>query len=329
MELRQLRYFASVAAHGSFTLAAQELNVAQPAVSQQIRKLEAELGAELLRRTTRRVTLTEAGELALARARRMLADADALRAEIDELRGLLRGTLAIGVVPPMGRLDPAPLLAQFRRRHPAVDIRLIETTVADTLELLRAHRLDLCFAFSSPERQEPGVVGEHLFDEELAVMVAPGHPLAARRRVKLSDLREEALVAPIAGASLRQALDEALRSADAPLRVAYESNEAVTVRALTAQGLGVSLLPRSFAETPGPELAAIAIAPRPLKVPVSILYRDERRRPPAVEAFLAELREALSASRDSRDQAGSRRRGGKGEHGRVAVRRDRGGAAGE
>jgi DNA-binding transcriptional LysR family regulator len=316
-----------VAAHGSFTLAAHELNVAQPAVSQQIRKLEAELGVELLRRTSRRVTLTEAGELALARAARMLADADVLRAEIDELRGLLRGTLAIGVVPPMGRLDPAPLLAQFRGRHPAVDIRLIETTVADTLELLRAHRLDLCFAFSSPERAEPGVVGEHLFDEELALMVAPGHPLAKRRRVKLSDLREEPLVAPIAGASLRQALDEALRSASAPLRVAYESNEAVTVRALTAQGLGVSLLPRSFAETPGPELVAIAIAPRPLKVPVSILYRDERRRPPAVEAFLAEVRDALSASGDGRDQARSRRRGREHEHGRVAPRGDRGSAA--
>src|ERR1051326_299835 len=99
MELRQLRYLSAVARHGSFTLAAQELHVAQPAVSQQVRRLERERGVELRSRTTRRVLVTEAGEIALARAGRILADADALRAEIDELHGLLRGTLALGVIP--------------------------------------------------------------------------------------------------------------------------------------------------------------------------------------------------------------------------------------
>ena len=132
MELRQLRYLSAVARHGSFTLAARELHVAQPAVSQQVRRLEHELGVELLSRTTRQVLVTEAGELALARAGRILADADALRAEIDELQGLLRGTLALGIIPAVGALDPAPLLARFRERHPAVDIRLIETTLAET-----------------------------------------------------------------------------------------------------------------------------------------------------------------------------------------------------
>src|SRR4051794_21636687 len=276
MELRQLRYLAAVARHGSFTLAAQELHVAQPAVSQQVRRLERELGVELLSRTTRRVLVTEAGELALARASRILADADALRAEIDELHGLLRGTLAIGIIPAVGPLDPAPLLAEFRTRHPAVDIRLIETTLAETLALLRVDRLDLCFAFSPPSRAGEGIVGEHLFDEELAVMVAPGHPFARRKSVRLTDLVDEPLVAPIRGASLREALDRALDHAGAGARVAYESNEAVTVRALTAQGLGVSLLPRSFADTPGPKLVPIRIAPRPPRVPVSVLYREGR-----------------------------------------------------
>jgi LysR family transcriptional regulator, transcription activator of glutamate synthase operon len=296
MELRQLRYLAAVARHGSFTLAAQELHVAQPAVSQQVRRLELELGVELLSRTTRRVLVTEAGELALARAGRILADADALRAEIDELQGLLRGTVALGVIPAVGPLDPAPLLARFRARHPAVDIRLIETTLADTLELLRADRLDLCFAFCQPDRAGEGIAGERLFDDELALMVAPGHPLARRRRVSLSSLADEPLIAPITGASLRLALDEALEAVGAGVRVSYESNEAATVRALTAQGLGVSVLPRSFAASAGPELVPIAIAPKLPRIPVSVLYREGRRRPPAVEAFLAGLREELSAA---------------------------------
>jgi len=296
MELRQLRYLAAVARHGSFTLAAQELHVAQPAVSQQVRRLERELGVELLTRTTRRVLVTEAGELALARASRILADADALRAEIDELHGLLRGTVGIGVIPAVGALDPASLLARFRARHPAVDIRLIETTLADTLDLLRADRLDVCFAFCAPERAGEGIAGELLFDDELALMVAPGHPLAKRRRVSMAAVAEEPLVAPITGASLRLALQEALEQAGASVRVSYESNEASTVRALTAQGLGVSVLPRSFANRPGPELVAVQIVPKLSRIPVSVLYRDGRRRPPAVEAFLAGLREELSAA---------------------------------
>ena len=295
MELRQLRYFASVAQHGSFTLAAADLGIAQPAVSQQLQRLEHELGVELLNRTTRRVMVTDAGEIALARASRILADVDALRAEIDELHGLLRGTLAIGIIPAVGPLDPASLLAGFRARHPEVDMRLIETTLADTLAMLRVDRLDLCFAFSEPDRAGEGIAGERLFDEELALMVAPGHPLARRRSVRLDQLADEPLVAPIAGASLRQALEEAVAEAGASVRVAYESNEAVTVRALTAEGLGASLLPRSFADNAGPKLVAIPIAPRPPRVPVSMLYREGRRQPPAVEAFLETVRERLSA----------------------------------
>lgn len=297
MELRQLRYLSAVARHGSFTLAAQELHVAQPAVSQQIRRLERELGVELLSRTTRRVLVTEAGELALARADRILADADALRAEIDELHGLLRGTLALGVIPAVGDFDPARLLARFRAQHPAVDIRLIETTLDDTLELLRADRLDLCFAFCLPDRAGEGVVGEKLLEDELALMVAPDHRLAGRKRVALSSLEDEPLIAPIAGASLRLALEEALEAVGATARVSYESNEAATVRALTAQGLGVSVLPRTFAANIGPELVPIPIIPKLPPIPVSVLYREGRRRPPAVEAFLSGVRQELARPR--------------------------------
>jgi DNA-binding transcriptional LysR family regulator len=242
------------------------------------------------------VLVTEAGEIALARAGRIIADADALRAEIDELHGLLRGTLALGVIPAVGALDPAPLLARFRERHPAVDIRLIETTLDDTLERLRADRLDVCFAFCGPDAAGEGIAGEKLFDEELALMVAPDDPLAKRRRVSLASLEDQPLIAPITGASLRLALEEALQEMGASVRVSYESNEASTVRALTAQGLGASVMPRSMADRPGPEVVAVTIAPKLPRIPVSVLYREDRRRPPAVEAFLTSVREELLAA---------------------------------
>src|SRR5947208_6945260 len=96
MELRQLRYFAAVARHGNFTRAAEELHLAQSALSQQVRRLERELGVELLSRTTRRVELTQAGEIALRRATRILSEAGALTGDLDELSGLVRGRLVIG-----------------------------------------------------------------------------------------------------------------------------------------------------------------------------------------------------------------------------------------
>src|SRR5437588_9093650 len=111
MDIRQLRYFEAVARHRHFTRAADELHVAQSALSHQVRRLERELGIELLRRTTRSVAPTEAGELVVARARTIFGEADALRGEIDELRGLVRGRVAVGALLFGGELDIPALLA--------------------------------------------------------------------------------------------------------------------------------------------------------------------------------------------------------------------------
>src|SRR5919201_385666 len=295
MELRQLRYFAAVAHHSSFTLAARELNIAQPALSQQVRRLEQELGVELLRRTTRRVELTEAGELALARATRTLAEADALRAEVDDLRGLTRGTLSLGMLPAIGQLEPAPILAAFSAAYPAIEVRLVEDTLVEALALLRADRLDLAFALIDPAEAGEGIAGEKLFEEELVVMVADGHRLARKRSVRIADLDGEPLVTFLAGSALRQRLDSALEAAGALRSPAFESNHINTLRALVAHGLGVSLVPRSFALGEGPPVSMLKVAPRPLRVPASILSRGAGARPPAAEAFLNSVRERFKA----------------------------------
>src|ERR687896_565288 len=215
MELRQLRYLDAVARRRSFTRAALDLHVAQSALSQQVGRLERELGVELLRRTTRRVEVTEAGDLVLARARRALAEADGVRADLDALQGLARGTLRLGGVPPVGPVHPAALIADFSRAHPAVAITVRE---------------DVAFK----------LLGE-LRDGSLVLVPPPDHALARARHVSVERLADEPLVAYGAGSALRDALLALVPGG----RVVAEANELETVRELTARGLGVTLMPRS------------------------------------------------------------------------------------
>ena len=150
MELRQLRYFAAVARHSSFTRAAEELHVAQPALSQQVKKLEGELGTELLVRTTRSVELTDAGQVALTRATRVLSEAEALTSEVDEMRGLLRGRVVVGGMMPAGGVDLPGLLLGFKELHPGVDVQLQEGTATEMVDRLRGDEIDVAFAMLEP-----------------------------------------------------------------------------------------------------------------------------------------------------------------------------------
>src|ERR687893_1723667 len=151
MELRQLRYLDAVARRRSFTRAALDLDLAQSALSQQVGRLERELGVELLRRTTRRVEVTETGELVLARARRALAEVDGVRPDLDGLQGLVRGTLRLGGVPPVGPVHPAALIADFSRAHPGLAITVREDVAFTLLGQLRRGDLDLVMALVDPD----------------------------------------------------------------------------------------------------------------------------------------------------------------------------------
>jgi LysR family transcriptional activator of glutamate synthase operon len=281
MDLRQLRYLDAVARARSFTAAALDLHVAQSALSQQVAKLERELGVELLRRTTRRVEVTEAGELVLQRGRRALAEADAIRADLDALRGLVRGRLRVGGVPPVSGLHPAALIADFGRRFPGVDITIREEVAAQLLAELADGRLDLVLALIDPKELPPTLTGRRLLDEELVLITAPGHRLAQRKRVPHAALAGEPLVAYGSGSALRAELE---RLVPEP-RVIAEANELATLRELVALGLGVTLMPAAVvAGTPPDVLAVRPLSPR-VRVPVTMLWRAHEAPTPAARAF--------------------------------------------
>jgi DNA-binding transcriptional LysR family regulator len=283
MELRQLRYLEAVARHRSFTRAAAELHTAQSALSHQVRRLEDELGVQLLHRTSRQVAVSAAGEVVLARARRVLAEADDLAAELADLTGVVQGEVALGAVLPAGPLDLPALLVELRRRHPAVWVHLREGTADDMRAWLVADELDLAIAALDPLDPGPGLTATPLFAEELVAVVPEGHQLAGNDVVELEELAADAFVAPSRGSALRARLEEAL---GAPLAVALETSDLRAIRALVARELGVAVLPQSAVQEPGPRVVTRRLRPV-LVLPFALVRRDGRTSPPAAAALAA------------------------------------------
>ncbi|MFL5843561.1 MAG: LysR family transcriptional regulator [Solirubrobacteraceae bacterium] len=288
MDLTQLRSFAAVARNGHFGRAAAELYVGQPAVSQHIRKLEAELGVELFARTTRSVELTEAGELLVPRVERSLAELEAGLAELDQLKGLVRGHLRIGAMQSLDPFDLPATLAAFHRRHPEIEFRVVEEATRDMVAGVLHERLDA--AFVPVDAGLPAELSrERLFTDELVLIAAPGSALAERRRVRMGALREEAFVFLREGSGLRSAVEDAAHEEGFAPQIRFETNELARVVALVAEGLGVSVVSRTVAETASDSVAAVALQPA-LRRDVAMVWRTDRRQPPAAAEFLAHVR---------------------------------------
>jgi LysR family transcriptional regulator, transcription activator of glutamate synthase operon len=285
MDLRQLRYLVALAEELNFTRAAAREHVAQPALSQQIRRLEEEVGVGLVERTTRRVALTEAGELLVGRARRILGELDAAASELQALRGVDVGHVTIGAIHTMGPIDLSLALADFHARHPNVALTVREEDSSECAELLRVDELDLAF-LSVTEQVESHDLGLHqLISEELVVLFPRDHPLAGRDEVRMAELAHEQFISFRQGARLRELLFTASRDAQFEPQVRLESNESERIRRLVSRGLGIAILPRSEA-IPDPGTAVVGLTSPALRRDISLAWRDGRRHSPATAAFI-------------------------------------------
>src|SRR5215218_10403529 len=287
MELRQLRYLVALADERHFTRAAAREHIAQPALSQQIRRLEAEVGLALVERTTRRVAMTAAGELLVARARRILAEVDDAQAELGTLVGVKGGRLAVGALHTMGPVDLSLLLASFHRNHPAVELTVREQSSEELAEMLREDVIDLAF-LSVPERiQSRGLELRRLVTEELVAALPTDHSLAGREGVTLSELATDAFISFRVGSRLRELLQSGAAAAGFEPRITLESNESRRIRSLVSTGLGVAVLPRSDAVGAGAPVAVANLVEPALTRDVTLASRAGRRHSPAAQAFLA------------------------------------------
>lgn len=287
MELRQLRYLVALADERHFTRAAAREHIAQPALSQQIRRLEDEVGLALVERTTRKVALTGAGELLVARARHILSELDAAQAELQTLAGVQGGRLSVGALHTMGPVDLSLLLASFHRNHPAVELTVREQSSEELAEMLREDVVDLAFLSVTERIQRRGLELHPLVSEELVVVVPMQHPLAGRDVIRLGELAGEPFIAFRIGSRLRELLDSGAAEAGFEPRIALESNESRRIRSLVSGGLGVAILPRSDAGGPGSPVAIARLVEPEMRRDVSLASRAGRRHSPAATAFLA------------------------------------------
>ena len=266
MELHQLEYFVAVAEEASFTRAAGRVHVAQPGVSAQVRRLESELGQRLLDRSGRSVRLTEVGSAVLPFARAALDAVANARLAVDELAGLVRGQVRVGMVSGCALPILAELLARFHGSYPGVAIALTEDNSDRLVDMLTDGQLDLALIGWAGEAA-PGVDTVVIADEELVAAVDSGHRLAEAGLVTLGALRDVPLVSLPRGTGVRAALDAACAEAGFAPRIVFEASALPMVVQLASMGLGLAVVPASTATATGTATATENVkAPRILRI---------------------------------------------------------------
>ena len=288
MELHQLRYFLAVARTKNFSRAAEQCHVAQPSLSQQIMKLEDELGERLFERTKREVSLTPAGDLLRVHAERVLQEVELARDGVREFRGLVRGRVVLGVLPTVAPYFLPQRLRAFSSRFPAVEVVVHEDTTDQLAAAVLAKEVDLALVSLPVERV--GLAAEEFFDEKLLVALRAGHALAKRPRLTFDDLEREAFILMKEGHCLSgQALQFCRINGFAP-QISFRSAQIETVLAFVAKGWGVSVVPEMACTRPmrGVRFRTLAGMTRS----IGIIHRKARPLSHASRALVDFLRDA-------------------------------------
>jgi DNA-binding transcriptional LysR family regulator len=293
MELRQLAYFVAVVDEAHFTRAAERLRIAQPAVSQQIRRLEAELGERLLHRDRRTVALTPAGEALLPHARAALAQVEHGQQAVAALRGLVTGHLRVGLVMPLPDRRVVRAIGAFGRRYPGIGLTLVEDETDALLEALAAGEVQVAFIGLGPGQEPPDSVEAVVVAREPAVIVVhPEHPLAGQGSVRLTVLRDEPVVTLTRASRLRTVLEAVCRQEGFTPRVVAETSDLTVMVQLVAEGVGVALMPRSGRQDIT-DVVALPITRPQIERRIVLVWRPGAT-PPAARAFVTIARGQFS-----------------------------------
>jgi DNA-binding transcriptional LysR family regulator len=290
MELRQLEYFIAVAEEANFTRAAQRVLISQSGVSAQIRQLERELGQELFDRSTREARLTPAGQAALAPARAALAAASNVQQAVDEITGLMRGRLAIGMVIGCTITPLFVAMQKFHRQHPGVEIAVTEGGSEQMATAVRSGELDVAL-IGAAGKPPDGLDALTIVSESLSALIPRRHRLARRARLPVSQLNGEPIVSMPTGTGIRATLDIGCAAAGFTPQIAIEANAADTVAELTDRGFGVGVLSASMTTRYRKRLTALPLTGIPLPTLLAVVWSASAN--PAARAFIPQLRAAF------------------------------------
>ena len=292
MDLRPLRYFVEVVRHRSFTRAAELLHISQPSISKMIRNLEEELGAVLLDRSARGVALTDAGQVVYARAQQVISGLEDLTTELNDLAGLVRGTVRVGMPPMVGVSFFPHVIAAFHAQHPKVRIRLYEFGAKHVEQAVAEGALDLGIALLP--------VDEELFEtfpfveERLRLVVHPEHPLAGRPDVTMRELDRQDFILFREDFALHDRILRAFQQAGAEPEVVCESSQWDFIGEMVAANLGVALLPEPICRRLDARRVAFAEMAGPI-IPwhLAVIWRKDRYLSFAARGWIEFARERL------------------------------------
>jgi DNA-binding transcriptional LysR family regulator len=290
MELRQLEYFVAVAEEANFTRAAERVHISQSGVSAQVRQLERDLGAALIDRSGRAATLTAAGAAALEHARAALASVDAVRHAVDDVTGLIRGRLVVGMVYGCTIAGLFDAFAGFHLVHPGVEVTLIEDSSDPLTEGVRTGTTDLAL-IGTAGAPPPGLDVWPIASERLVAAVSLGHPLARRNTTMLAELAACRIVCMPKGTAPRTMFDMACAVRGIGPDIVLQASAPDAVADLASRGLGVAILTESMAARHAERLKGLVI--EDVEDPTGLALIWTKTKSPALQAFLLHACEAF------------------------------------
>jgi LysR family hydrogen peroxide-inducible transcriptional activator len=298
MEIHQLRYFVAVADEGNFSRAAAKVRVAQPSLSQQIRKLEAEVGQPLFDRLPRSVVLTEAGRCLLEYARQILASIGDARRCVDELKGKIAGDVAVGAIPTIAPYVLPELVVRFQNHYSEVKLEIVEDVTDGITRRIEAGELDV--ALASTCQQSPTLRRERLGNEPLLALVPEGHSLAKKTLIELDDLKSERFLLLHEMHCLSQQVNHLLEARRLRPEIALAGSQLSTIANMVAAGIGISIVPEMMVKHQAvPGCVSLPFAPPVPERELNLLYNPLRFQSKAAAAFRQEAAAAFSSEEAS------------------------------
>jgi LysR family transcriptional regulator, hydrogen peroxide-inducible genes activator len=289
MEVHQLRYFRAVARHGTFTRASEAEHVAQPSLSQQIQKLEAELGARLFDRLPRSAKLTVFGKAFLPKAERILRELEEAKTELRDMSGNEKGEVVVGIIPTIAAYLLPRLLNDFTVRHPLITIKILEDITPALLQHLHEGTIDIAVAALPIAGSE--LVSMELFEEKFYAVLPEKHPLASRASISLAQLNREPFLLLKEGHCFRDSLIAACHKLRMSPSIVFESGQFATILAMVAAGMGVSAVP-AMAVQPQPGCKFIPISGKHSTRIVAVVTSRHHYQSRAQRLLMKQMRDA-------------------------------------